>query len=263
MADSFKYTPEEDAAIDREMRQYLKDAKFFKDRDDKAALEQSARDNAAAENEALGMVRVREHHLRAERPVVRKKYEGPDPDRANRGNFVSKEELADFQRKYGADKTLRDLLNADQGLTRRGSSPLSTEAMRSRGVQGANIAPEQPTLRSLLGITAPKDKKDPLQRIGNLPPSKSPEEERDEAKNRTLAALTLMGGLGTNLAGRAIAARMAAPASRAPASQGPLVRDGHLIPDFKKGGKVKAYAKGGSVKGSGCEQRGLRKCKIY
>ena len=34
-------------------------------------------------------------------------------------------------------------------------------------------------------------------------------------------------------------------------------------PPFKKGGKVKAYAKGGSVKGSGCEQRGLRKCKVY
>lgn len=29
-----------------------------------------------------------------------------------------------------------------------------------------------------------------------------------------------------------------------------------------KGGKVKSYAKGGSVKGSGCEQRGLRKCKV-
>lgn len=34
-------------------------------------------------------------------------------------------------------------------------------------------------------------------------------------------------------------------------------------PPFKKGGKVKAYAKGGSVKGAGCEQRGLRKCKVY
>jgi hypothetical protein len=32
---------------------------------------------------------------------------------------------------------------------------------------------------------------------------------------------------------------------------------------MKRGGKVKAYAKGGSVKGSGCEQRGLRKCKVY
>lgn len=33
--------------------------------------------------------------------------------------------------------------------------------------------------------------------------------------------------------------------------------------EFKRGGKVKTYAKGGSVKGSGCEQRGLRKCKVY
>lgn len=32
---------------------------------------------------------------------------------------------------------------------------------------------------------------------------------------------------------------------------------------MKKGGKVKAYAKGGSVKGSGCERRGLRPCKVY
>lgn len=40
-------------------------------------------------------------------------------------------------------------------------------------------------------------------------------------------------------------------------------RDEDLIPDFKKGGKVKAYAKGGSVRGAGCEQRGVRKCKVY
>lgn len=32
---------------------------------------------------------------------------------------------------------------------------------------------------------------------------------------------------------------------------------------MKKGGKVKTYASGGSVKGSGCERRGLRKCKVY
>lgn len=33
--------------------------------------------------------------------------------------------------------------------------------------------------------------------------------------------------------------------------------------EFRKGGKVKTYAKGGSVKGSGCERRGLRPCKVY
>lgn len=31
---------------------------------------------------------------------------------------------------------------------------------------------------------------------------------------------------------------------------------------YKRGGMTKGYAKGGSVKGSGCEQRGLRKCKV-
>jgi hypothetical protein len=28
------------------------------------------------------------------------------------------------------------------------------------------------------------------------------------------------------------------------------------------GGMAKGYAKGGSVRGGGCEQRGLRKCKV-
>ena len=36
---------------------------------------------------------------------------------------VSAKELADFQSKYGDDKTLRDLLNADKGLVRRGEKP--------------------------------------------------------------------------------------------------------------------------------------------
>jgi hypothetical protein len=30
-----------------------------------------------------------------------------------------------------------------------------------------------------------------------------------------------------------------------------------------QGDKVKTYASGGSVKGSGCERRGLRPCKVY
>ena len=246
--------------VARTAKRYAAEQAFFDAKDAKAAREKSARDSAAAEAEAAAGVAVA--RARQAQPRSRTKYEGPDPDRASRGNFVSKEELADFQRK-NPGATLRDLLNADRGLTRRGSPPPATEAMRSRGVQGANIAPKPPTLRSLLGTTAPEDKEDALRRVAGRQPSKSPEEERDEAKNRTLAALSLMGGLGTNLAGRAIAGRMAAPASRAPASRGPLVRDEDLIPAFKKGGKVKAYAKGGSVKGSGCEQRGLRKCKVY
>ena len=34
-------------------------------------------------------------------------------------------------------------------------------------------------------------------------------------------------------------------------------------PEFKKGGKVKTYAKGGSVRGAGIAQRGVRNCKVY
>ena len=44
----------------------------------------------------------------------------PNPDRkvVNGKAVVSAKELADFQSEYGGDKTLRDLLNADKGLSR-------------------------------------------------------------------------------------------------------------------------------------------------
>jgi len=45
----------------------------------------------------------------------------PNPDRevVNGKAKVSAKELADFQKQYGSDKTLRDLLNMDKGLVRR------------------------------------------------------------------------------------------------------------------------------------------------
>ena len=52
---------------------------------------------------------------------------------------VSREELADFRRKYGADKTLRDLLNADKT----GKTPASEKSPLARGPQGANIEPSR------------------------------------------------------------------------------------------------------------------------
>ena len=47
----------------------------------------------------------------------------PDRKIINGRAQVSAEELADFKKKYGSDKTLRDLLNMDKGLSRRGSKP--------------------------------------------------------------------------------------------------------------------------------------------
>lgn len=71
------------------------------------------------------------------------RYTGPRPNRpvVNGRAMVSREELADFQRLFGADKTLRDLLNAD-----RMGVPAVPSAMdpRARGMQGANVAPGMP-----------------------------------------------------------------------------------------------------------------------
>jgi hypothetical protein len=54
----------------------------------------------------------------------------PKPDREIKGGkaMVSAQELADFKEKFGKDKTLRDLLNADKGLQRKLEIP---KAMRN------------------------------------------------------------------------------------------------------------------------------------
>lgn len=72
---------------------------------------------------------------------MRTTYTGPVKNRGENAQGkanVSREELADFKRKYGANKTLRDLLNAD----RTGKTPASEKAPLARGPQGASIAPK-------------------------------------------------------------------------------------------------------------------------
>lgn len=79
------------------------------------------------ERQALASVnRARTARQQApERPAFRSRYTGPVRDRQviNGQAVVSREELEDFRRQFGADKTLRDLLNADKGLRPRGSAP--------------------------------------------------------------------------------------------------------------------------------------------
>jgi hypothetical protein len=63
---------------------------------------------------------------------MRTTYTGPVKNRGEdaKGRArVSREELADFRRKHGADKTLRDLLNADKT----GKTPASEKAPLARG----------------------------------------------------------------------------------------------------------------------------------
>jgi hypothetical protein len=87
-----------------------------------------------------------------ERPGrMRKTWDGPLPNRpvVNKRAMVSAEELADFRRQFGAQMTLRDLLNADKG---RGPSAANPAA---RGVQEANIAPRGARVRPDEAATLP------------------------------------------------------------------------------------------------------------
>jgi len=90
----------------------------------------------------------------------------PNPDRkvVNGKAVVSAKELADFQAERGSDKTLRDLLNADKGLSRKKEAedlPKTTDAKvrmsRQSGppttTQGATYPKEEapkPRARSLV-----------------------------------------------------------------------------------------------------------------
>lgn len=134
-----------------------------------------------------------------------------------------------------------------------------------RGASAGRTASDTDTdynLRTLLGTKAPEPKEDALTRIAGRTPARSPEEERDEAKNRTLAALSLMGGLGANLGARMIAGRMGA-GQAAPAARGVRALEDRIEPSlFKKGGKVKTSAKGGVTRADGCAQRGKTRGRV-
>jgi hypothetical protein len=240
---------------------------------------------------------------------------------------VSREELADFRRKYGADKTLRDLLNADKT----GKTPASEKSPLARGPQGANIAPKAEAKATAKPAGPRRDTAaeakgaETLERMksraGRGMAVRSNEEMRDEAKGRALGALgaaaTMAGGpmLGRGLAG-AMERRAAAEgakrtakeeARKEPALSGELPKVGGVFRSarqppppkprikvegstsgkyqsardvearragraaeedyvrdvmergaemgMKRGGMAKAYAKGGGVKGGGCETR--------
>lgn len=269
---------DDEARVAREVARLRAEQAIVDELDARAQRAAAAEAQANAERHAKAALAVAKARQSSAAPVVKTKYTGPDPDRASRGNFVSKEELADFQRKYpGA--TLRDLLNADQGLKRRGAPASSATDMRARGVQGANIAPEQPnpyadTSRVMEGVAA---KQREMMRPG-----------RDALEGvypeTALIPAAKLGQMAARAAQAAKAAKNAAQvkkrepeleprtATRRMQEQAGRYSQEEYVNDimsrgaemgYRKGGAVKTYAKGGSVKGSGCEKRGLRKCKIY
>ena len=68
----------------------------------------------------------------------------PNPNREVKDGkaMVSAKELADFKSQYGEDKSLRDLLNADKGLRRRGESPTPEKKAAPAPEKKAAPAPE-------------------------------------------------------------------------------------------------------------------------
>ena len=98
----------------------------------------------------------------------------PNPDRAIKGGkaMVSAQELADFKEKFGKDKTLRDLLNADKGLQRKLEIPKS---MRNMPATESEINPPMVIPKSMrkLPQNEPdqniRDKTEGVMRTQNIP----------------------------------------------------------------------------------------------
>lgn len=261
-------------------------------------------------------------------------YTGPVKNRGEDSQgraLVSAEELADFRRKYGSDKTLRDLLNAD----RTGNLPSSAANARARGVQGANISPDKeaepprraeiPTGGAAKGPAESGDRMSPLEMgllttagalagpalgrgalaayrgakgvadtvRGAVQASRGLEEARRARLAREMedsvpapaSAPELGKGVWRSAREKAEAeARNAKPRMQVEGTKGGVYRGAkeekpaEVKPEFrsrtadrmderemglKRGGKVKAYKSGGSVRGAGIAQRGVKQCKVY
>ena len=214
---------------------------------------------------------------------------------------VSREELADFKRKYGADKTLRDLLNYDRtgklpdGGAGRGASAGRTAAEPSVVKTGAKSAEEkirETTIRS----RAERAERDAMEARDKQRADRAEQRRREDLMRPGRDAITpvmgpemglaglgraALGALGRSVTGMMTsrgeskeAQREAAEkardevrermriddepkpsvfrSNRPPKDDIPTLRDAI---EYKKGGTAKAYAKGGSVRGSGCETR--------
>lgn len=232
--------------VSRTVEREGKEAAFFDKKDAAAERDERSRINADREREALARLAVaKAQRAAAARPRFKQSYEGPDPQRQVIDNkaVVSKEELADFQRK-NPGATLRDLLNADKGLTRSGA-PTAT-AMRSMGLNRAATSDSGANMRAR-GQRAPAPTSATDIRARGRRSSQEPNALPRTDENYDAFLDLQLGNF-----------------SSSPAE---MARSGKIIrkepTNYRKGGSTKAYAKGGSVRGAGIAQRGVKKCKVY
>ncbi len=194
----------------------------------------------------------------------------PNPDRkvVNGKAVVSAKELADFQSEYGSDKTLRDLLNADKGLSR--APEFGVNKPRDPSVKDGSEVQRQ-------GATYPKPS---IEEGGVKPKSRSSWDstfgEDAEAGFKRAArgdspfndALMGAGKVGMGLTGGKLLTKIPADLAAGIASSGALhaglgalgyatasdqgkkeVRD---MLGLKKGGAAKQYTKGGKINLGAC-----------
>jgi hypothetical protein len=219
-----------------------------------------------------------------ERPRWKSEYKGPDPDRQKIDGkaVVSREELADFKRKHGQHLTLRDLLNAD--ATGKLPPPVATSS--GRGTAEGRKAEDRDIYRP-----TPKMERElaEMKRPGRdaIEPTLGPEMGLAALGRAGAGALMrgLAGAFGRRAATKEVPERTESPSlypeppktggvfsSARRGTRGEQQAAGRKASEdyardvmergaemgYKKGGATKSYAKGGSVRGGGCETRGKK-----
>jgi hypothetical protein len=206
----------------------------------------------------------------------------PNPDRkvVNGKAVVSAKELADFQAERGSDKTLRDLLNADKGLSRKKESEdiqKSTDALSSKSRQSGPPTTTQ-------GATYPKEEAPKPKARSLVDQGRGVQLYKDVDKEDVLEAGLALASMYPVVRGAKMAYTAARPAIGAAIKrledrpspsflrekEQPLSRFDTLTPEnqaasqayrnayddrpgpMKKGGAVKPYTKGGKINLGAC-----------
>jgi hypothetical protein len=206
----------------------------------------------------------------------------PNPDReiVNGKAKVSAKELADFQKQYGSDKTLRDLLNMDKGLVRRkdpeniqSSTDAKPSMSRQSGppttTQGATYP--KPSIEE--GGVKPKSRSSWDSTFGEDAASGFERAKRGESPLNDAIMNTAQVAMAAMPVGRALSAVRPAIGTAVKymtKKDSPISKDvepelftpGMKRPDslfgnasareFKKGGDAKKYAKGGRISLDSC-----------
>ena len=203
----------------------------------------------------------------------------PNPDREVKDGkaVVSAKELAAFKSQYGENKSLRDLLNMDKGLRRKGEdsapaikAPSKTEAAALEAKGLANQKPQQDEEEKALkdapnnqsSVVAPQKLK-PDFTLGNVPTSEQARVNREAAAD----AVKEVAADVTDYANKPFLSPMMRKADE---NKGKTYRDmsGKVQTGtgMKRGGAVKKMASGGSVsasrRGDGIAQRGKTRGKM-